>query len=44
MVTHDAKAASYADRALMLLDGRIVDDIASPPAEAVSEAMAGLEG
>ncbi|BDE68730.1 ABC transporter ATP-binding protein [Cutibacterium acnes] len=31
MVTHDAKAASYADRALMLLDGRIVDDIASPP-------------
>ena len=44
MVTHDAKAASYADRALMLLDGRIVDDIPSPTAEAVSEAMAGLEG
>jgi ABC-type antimicrobial peptide transport system, ATPase component len=44
MVTHDAKAASYADRALMLLDGRIVDDIASPTAESVSEAMAGLEG
>ena len=44
MVTHDAKAASYADRTLMLLDGRIVDDIASPTAESVSEAMAGLEG
>ncbi|MDU5415846.1 MAG: ABC transporter ATP-binding protein [Cutibacterium avidum] len=44
MVTHDAKAASYADRVLMLLDGRIVDDIASPTAEAVNEAMAGLEG
>ena len=44
MVTHDAKAASYADRALMLLDGRIVDDINSPTAESVSEAMAGLEG
>ncbi|WCC80020.1 ATP-binding cassette domain-containing protein [Cutibacterium equinum] len=44
MVTHDAKAASYADRALMLLDGRIVDDITSPTAEAVNEAMAGLEG
>lgn len=44
MVTHDAKAASYADRVLMLLDGRIVDDITSPTAEAVNEAMAGLEG
>ena len=44
MVTHDAKAASSADRALMLLDGHIVDDLASPTAESVSEAMAGLEG
>lgn len=35
MVTHDAKAAAYADRALMLLDGRIVDDIAHPTAESV---------
>ncbi|AXE37300.1 ABC transporter ATP-binding protein [Acidipropionibacterium virtanenii] len=43
MVTHDARAASYADRALMLLDGRIVDDIASPTAESVGAAMAGLE-
>ncbi|AFV87996.1 ABC transporter, ATP-binding protein [Acidipropionibacterium acidipropionici ATCC 4875] len=43
MVTHDARAASYADRVLMLLDGHIVDDIASPTAEAVSAAMAGLE-
>ncbi|WP_407643719.1 ABC transporter ATP-binding protein [Cutibacterium porci] len=43
MVTHDAKAASYADRALMLLDGRIVDDIDSPTAESVNEAMARLE-
>ncbi|MBB1482433.1 ABC transporter ATP-binding protein [Tessaracoccus sp. MC1865] len=36
MVTHDARAASYADRALMLLDGRIVADIAQPTAEGVS--------
>ena len=33
MVTHDPKAAAYADRALVLLDGRIVDDIAAPTAE-----------
>ena len=35
MVTHDPTAAAYADRALMLLDGRIVDDIASPTAQSV---------
>ena len=33
MVTHDPKAAGYADRALVLLDGRIVDDVARPSAE-----------
>ncbi|WP_366918010.1 ABC transporter ATP-binding protein [Acidipropionibacterium jensenii] len=43
MVTHDARAASYSDRALMLLDGRIVDDIDSPTAETVGTAMANLE-
>ncbi|GAA4889093.1 ABC transporter ATP-binding protein [Tessaracoccus lubricantis] len=36
MVTHDARAASYADRALMLLDGHIVADIENPTAEGVS--------
>ena len=36
MVTHDARAASYADRALMLLDGRIVADLPNPTAEGVS--------
>jgi len=36
MVTHDARAAAYADRALMLLDGRIVGDLAQPTAEAVT--------
>ena len=33
MVTHDPKAAAYADRALVLLDGRVVDDLANPTAE-----------
>ncbi|TRY18673.1 ABC transporter ATP-binding protein [Tessaracoccus rhinocerotis] len=33
MVTHDPKAAAYADRALVLLDGSIVDDVAEPTAE-----------
>ena len=33
MVTHDPKAAAYADRALMLLDGRVVEDVANPTAE-----------
>lgn len=33
MVTHDPKAAAYADRALVLLDGRIVDDVDRPSAE-----------
>ena len=33
MVTHDPKAAGYADRALVLSDGCIVDDVARPSAE-----------
>ena len=43
MVTHDPRAASYADRALMLFDGRIVDDFESPQAETISTALASLE-
>ena len=35
MVTHDPVAASYADRALFLADGRIVDDIANPSSDMV---------
>ena len=35
MVTHDPVAASYADRALFLADGRIVDDMAAPTADMV---------
>ena len=39
MVTHDPNAAAYADRALILSDGRIVDDLQSPNADVVLDAM-----
>ena len=35
MVTHDPVAASYADRALFLADGRIVDDMSNPTSDMV---------
>ena len=43
MVTHDATAASYADRVLFLADGRFVDELSDPTAEAVLERMKGFE-
>jgi putative ABC transport system ATP-binding protein len=39
MVTHDPAAAAYADRVLFLVDGRIVDEICDPSADAVFERM-----
>ena len=39
MVTHDAVAASYADRVLFLKDGDIVDEMHSPTADAVLDYM-----
>jgi putative ABC transport system ATP-binding protein len=39
MVTHDAGAAAYADRVLFLADGRIVDEMSAPTAEAVYDYM-----
>ena len=39
MVTHDPNAAAYADRAVILSDGRIVDDFMSPDADRVLAAM-----
>ena len=39
MVTHDPVAASYADRALFLADGRIVDDLPDPTADSVFDRM-----
>ena len=43
IVTHDPRAASYADRVLFLADGRIVDELASPSADAVFDRMKTLE-
>ena len=39
MVTHDAVAASYADRAIVFADGQIVADEANPTAETMSELL-----
>jgi len=39
MVTHDAVAASYADRVLFLADGRIVDEMVNPSADGVFDYM-----
>ncbi len=43
MVTHDPYSASYADRALFLADGRIVDDVSHPTHEIVMTTMAHLD-
>jgi putative ABC transport system ATP-binding protein len=39
IVTHDPVAASYADRVLYLADGRIVDEMLKPTADAVLDRM-----
>jgi putative ABC transport system ATP-binding protein len=43
MVTHDPKAASYADRVIFLADGRVVDDMPDPTADRVLERMGRFE-
>ena len=43
MVTHDAVAASYADRVVFLADGRLVDELVAPTPQSVAERMTGLE-
>jgi putative ABC transport system ATP-binding protein len=43
MVTHDPIAASYADRALLLSDGRITSSIESPTTDSVLAAMKQLD-
>ncbi|MDA0563885.1 ABC transporter ATP-binding protein [Streptomonospora sp. S1-112] len=44
MVTHDAAAASYADRVVFLRDGEPVEDMPEPTVERVLEALKTLEG
>ena len=39
MVTHDPSAAAWADRVVFLQDGRIVDEMADPTADAVLDYM-----
>jgi putative ABC transport system ATP-binding protein len=43
MVTHDPVAAAFADRVVFLADGRIVDEVAAPDAEAIANRMTDLE-
>jgi len=42
MVTHDPVSASYSDRVLFLADGRIVDEMADPTADAVFDRLKAL--
>ncbi|MEZ0092984.1 ABC transporter ATP-binding protein [Streptacidiphilus sp. EB129] len=44
MVTHDPSAAAHADLVLFLADGRIVDRLADPTADAVLERMRRFDG
>jgi putative ABC transport system ATP-binding protein len=39
MVTHDPRAAAYADRVVFLADGRVVDELLEPTADSVLEEM-----
>jgi putative ABC transport system ATP-binding protein len=39
MVTHDPRAAAYADRVVFLADGKVVGELASPTADTVLEQM-----
>jgi len=43
IVTHDPRAASYADRVVFLADGQIVDEMRAPTADSVLERMKHLE-
>ncbi len=43
IVTHDPRAASYADRVVFLADGRVVDELRSPTADSVLDRMKVLE-
>ncbi|MDG1365718.1 MAG: ABC transporter ATP-binding protein [Acidimicrobiales bacterium] len=42
MVTHDPTAASYADRVIFLVDGKIVDELSDPTPDTVLDMMKSL--
>ena len=39
MVTHDPRAASFADRVLFLADGKLVSELPNPTPDAVLDAV-----
>ncbi|MBN4928272.1 ABC transporter ATP-binding protein [Hoyosella rhizosphaerae] len=43
IVTHDPRAASYADRVVFLSDGHIVDELRDPTADSIIDKMKALE-
>lgn len=43
IVTHDPRAATYADRVLLLADGRVVRELEHPTADDILSAMGALE-
>ncbi len=44
MVTHDPRAAAFADRILFLADGRIVDEMAEPTHDRLLDRMKQFRG
>ena len=44
MVTHDASAASFADRIVFLGDGKVVDEMLEPTTERILDRLKSLEG
>ena len=44
MVTHDASAASFADRIVFLGDGRVVDEMVGPTTDRILDRLKSLEG
>ena len=44
MVTHDARAAGYADRVLFLADGRIVHELSAPTTDSVLDNIRAIGG
>lgn len=43
IVTHDPRAASYADRVVFLADGKIIEELYEPTMDKIHEVMSGIE-